>query len=95
VIWVALALQLLSGFVLWMTKPAQYIADTAFVLKSLLVIVGIVLTLSFYKMILREAPSWEKSGTISSRSVKFVAATLLVWCGVIIASRLTAHLGSL
>lgn len=95
VIWAALVLQLFTGFVLWMTKPAQYISDTAFVLKSLLVIVGIVLTRSFYRTILQEAPSWEKSGAISSRSITFVATTLLVWCGVIIASRLTAHLGSL
>jgi hypothetical protein len=27
--------------------------------------------------------------------VKFVAATLLAWCGVLVAGRLTAYLGSL
>ena len=95
VIWVALVLQFLSGFMLWMTKPTQYVADGAFVLKFSLVIVGMILTLSFYRTILREAASWEAKGTISSRGVKFVAATLLVWCSVLVASRLTAHLGSI
>jgi hypothetical protein len=95
VIWVALVLQFLSGFVLWMTKPTQYVADGAFVLKFSLVVVGMILTLSFYRTIMREAASWEATGTISSRGTRFVAATLVVWCGVLVASRLTAHLGSL
>jgi len=95
VIWVALVLQLLSGFLLWMTKPTQYVADGGFVLKFLLVVVGTILTLSFYGTIMREAASWEAKGSASSRGVKFVAATVLVWCGVLVASRLIAHLGAI
>jgi hypothetical protein len=94
-IWVALVLQFLSGFALWMAKPTQYVADGAFVLKSLLVIVGVILTLYFYGTIKREAAAWEAAGAIPSRAVKFVAAALLVWCGVLVTGRLTAHLGSL
>jgi hypothetical protein len=95
VVWVALVLQLLSGFTLWMTKPTRYVADGAFVLKFSLVIVGAILTLYFYRTIKREAAAWEAAGGVSSRGVKFVAATLLVWCGVVVAGRLTAHLGSI
>jgi hypothetical protein len=95
VLWVALVLQFLSGFTLWMTKPTRYVADGAFVLKFSLVIVGVILTLSFYGTIRREAASWEAAGAVSSRGVKFVAATLLVWCGVVVAGRLTAYLGSI
>jgi len=95
VVWVALVLQFLSGFALWMTKPTQYVADVAFVLKFSLVIVGVVLTLYFYGTIKREAASWEAKGAVSSRGLKFVAATTLVWCGVLVAGRLTAYLGSI
>jgi hypothetical protein len=95
VLWVALVLQFLSGFTLWMTKPTQYVADGAFVLKFLLVIVGIVLTWSFSGTIKREAAAWEAAGAVSSRGVKFVAASLLVWCSVLVAGRLTAYLGSI
>jgi hypothetical protein len=95
VIWVALVLQFLSGFILWMTKPTQYVADGAFLLKFSLVIVGMILSLSLYGTITREAASWELNGAVSSRGVKFVAATLLVWCSVLVASRLIAHLGSI
>ena len=95
VIWVAFVLQFISGFALWMAKPTRYVADGAFVLKLSLVIVGIILTLYFYGTMKREAAAWEAAGAIPSRAVKFVAAALLVWCGVLVTGRLTAHLGSL
>ena len=95
VIWAALLLQFLSGFTLWTAKPTRYVTDTAFVLKLLLVIVGIILTLYLYRTIKREAATWEAAGSLSSLGVKFVAANLLVWCGVVVAGRLTAYLGPL
>jgi hypothetical protein len=95
VVWVALVVQVLTGIALWMTKPTRYVADTAFALKFSLVIVGIVLTLYFYAAMKREAASWDAAGTAPPRGIKFAAASLVVWCGVIVAARLTAHLGSL
>lgn len=96
IIWAALALQLVSGFILWMTKPSQYLADVAFLLKVLLVVVGTVLTLSLSGTVTREAPSWDaKGGAIPSPAVTFVTATLVVWCAALIVARLTAYLGSL
>jgi len=94
VIWIAFVLQLLSGFALWATKPTQYVADLAFTLKILFVVVGAVLTLSLQGAVRREATAWEATG-VSSRALKFVAATMLVWCGVLVTGRLTAYLGSL
>ena len=95
VIWVAFVLQFLSGFTLWMTKPSRYVSDGAFLLKFSFVIIGIVLTVYFYGIITREAGSWDAKGRVSSRGVKFVAGTLIVWCCVLVAGRLTAYLGSL
>jgi hypothetical protein len=95
VIWVAVALQFLSGLVLWMAKPTRYVADTAFVLKFLLVVVGIILTAYFAGTIRREAAAWEAAGAVSSRGSKFVAAVLLVWCSVLVLGRMTAYLGSI
>jgi hypothetical protein len=95
VIWAAIALQIVSGFALWMAKPTQYAADVAFLLKVALIALGIVLTLYFQRTIGREADTWEASGAAPSRATRFVAAALLVWCAVLITGRLTAHLGSL
>ena len=94
VFWAAIVLQFLSGIPLWMTKPTRYVADTAFLLKFLFVIIGIILTLYLYGLIKREAASWDAAGAVSSRGIKFIAPSLLVWCVVLVAGRLTAYLGS-
>lgn len=94
VIWAALLLQFLSGFTLWMAKPTRYVADGAFMLKFSLIVVGIILTLQFYRTINLEAATWEAHGAVSARGVRFVAAALLVWGSVLVAGRLTGYLGS-
>ena len=94
-IWGAFAVQFLSGFALWSTKPTRYVADVAFMLKFLLFIVGFTLTLYLYGIMKREAASWDAAGAVSPGGFKLVAPSLLVWCGVLIAGRLTAHLGAL
>lgn len=93
VVWAALVLQLLSGFALWMAKPTRYVADGAFVLKLALIVVGIILTLHLYRTMKREAPAWDAAGAIPATGTRFVAANLLVWCGVLVMGRLTAYLG--
>jgi hypothetical protein len=94
-IWFAIVLQVLSGFTLWMTKPAQYLSAGMFLFKISFVIIGIITTAFFQGTIRREAPAWEKTGTVSSRGVKFVTAAVLIWMAVNIAGRLTAYLTSL
>jgi hypothetical protein len=94
VIWIGFVLQLLTGFLLWITKPTQYVSDVAFALKMLFVVLGALLVRYFQGAIRREAAAWEASG-VSSRAAQFVAATMLVWCGVLVTGRLTAYLGSL
>ena len=95
VIWAAFAVQVVSGFVLWTAKPTRYVADGAFVLKALLVIVGVVLTIRFYGIVKRDAASWDANGAASSRVVRLAAAALIVWCTVVITGRLTGYLGAI
>jgi hypothetical protein len=94
-VWIAVAFQIISGLTLWMTKPAQYLADGMFEIKFALVIIAIVVTWYFHNTLKREAAAWEAAGTVSSRGLKFVAATCLLWAAVVIGGRLTAYLGSL
>jgi hypothetical protein len=94
-LWIALLAQLLSGLTLWMTKPGKYLADFIFDTKMVLVIIGVVFTWYFQVILAREAAGWEKSGTVSSRGVQFVAATALLWAAVTIGGRLTAYLSTL
>jgi hypothetical protein len=95
VVWVAVALQLISGFTLWITKPTQYVADLAFMLKMLLVLGGALLTLRVGRILRQEAAAWDAAGDASARGRRAATATLLVWCGVLVLGRFTAYLGPL
>ena len=95
VMWIAVVFQALSGFSLWMTKPTKYVTDGAFVAKFSFVILGIVVIWIFQYTFKREAANWEAAGTVSSRGIKLVGASFLVWSAVLIAGRLTAYLGAL
>ncbi len=95
VVWVAVVLQFLSGFTLWMTKPSKYVTDGAFLIKFSLVCTGLVVTWFYFNTMRRESPEWEAKGVISQRGYRFVAATVVWWAAVLVAGRLTAYLGQL
>ena len=94
-IWIAFVAQVVSGTTLWMTKPDKYLAAGMFEAKLSFVILGAILTYYFQNILKREAAAWQAAGTVSSRGVKYVAATALAWAGVLTTGRLTAYLGSL
>jgi hypothetical protein len=95
VVWVAVFLQVCSGFTLWMTKPSKYVTDGAFLIKFTLVCIGVLVTWFYFSTLRRESPEWEAKGAISQRGYRFVAATMALWAGVLVAGRLTAYLGQL
>jgi hypothetical protein len=94
-IWVAYFFQAVSGFTLWMTKPDRYLKDGMFEVKFTLVVVAGIVMVIFSLILRREAADWDASGKVSPRGRKYVIASFLLWCGVTIAGRLTAYLGSL
>jgi hypothetical protein len=95
IVWIGVVCQVISGFTLWMTKPAQYLADGMFEIKFTFVVIAAVAMGYFHKTMKREAAAWEAAGTVSPRGVRIVAATCVLWAAVTIGGRLTAYLGSL
>ena len=94
-IWIAVLFQAISGFTLWVTKPAQYLGDVMFDTKFALVIIASVAMAYFHVTYKREVAKWEAAGTVTSRGVKIAAATCFLWAAVTVGGRLTAYLGSL
>jgi hypothetical protein len=94
-IWIAVLFQAISGFTLWVTKPAQYLGDVMFDTKFTLVIVASIAMVYFHVTYNREVATWQAAGTVTSKGVKVAAATCLLWAAVTIGGRLTAYLGSL
>jgi hypothetical protein len=94
-IWIAVAFQVVSGFTLWMSKPLQYLADGMFEVKFALVIIACIVMAYFQGTMRREAAAWDASGKVSTRGMRLVSASCLLWAAVVIGGRLTAYLGSL
>jgi hypothetical protein len=95
VIWFGVLIQVLSGFSLWMTKPARYTGDSMFDTKFTLVIVGIIVTIFFERVFRREAANWQAAGAVSSRGLKWAGIAAVAWAAVLVGGRLTAYLGQL
>jgi hypothetical protein len=94
-IWIAVLLQAISGFTLWVTKPAQYLGDVMFDTKFSLVIIATIVMVYWHITYRREVASWEAAGSVSARGLNVTALTCLLWAAVTIGGRLTAYLGSL
>ena len=94
-VWVAVTFQIMSGVTLWMTKPAQYLADVMFEVKLILLLVAIVVTWQLQRSMAQEAAAWQVKGAATSHGHKLAIAACLLWAAVIVGGRLTAYLGSL
>jgi len=94
-IWVALVVQVASGLTLWITKPAQYLADGMFLVKMFFLAASIVVTVIFNRIVRSEAPGWDVGGKATPTGARLAAATCILWAAVTVGGRLTAYLGSL
>ena len=94
-VWVAVAFQIMSGVTLWMTKPAQYLADGMFEVKLILLLIAVVVTWQFHRSMAQEAAAWQVKARASPRGRRLAIAACLLWAAVTIGGRLTAYLGSL
>ena len=94
-IWIGVVVQALSGFSLFLTKPARYLGDGLFQWKLGLVVAGIAATLYLQIILKREAEGWQETNSVSANGIRFATAAALFWAGVLIMGRLTAYVGQL
>jgi hypothetical protein len=96
IIWIAVVIQVWSGFSLWMTKPTRYMNDGMFQSKFSLVVISVIVTIIFQIVFWQNSAKWKDPKATPSQGIKvFVVVTTLLWAGVLVAGRLTAYLGSL
>ena len=95
IIWFAIVCQVVSGVTLWMTKPAQYLADGMFEIKFTFVVLATIMLAFFQVTFKREAAAWDAAGKVSPRGKRFVTVSCILWACVLTGGRLTAYLGSL
>ena len=79
--WVGLALNFLSGFVMFAGIAASYLPDPTFHLKMWVVLAAVV----FGIIVQWKVPGWDKSPTMPISAKLIATASLLLWVGAILA----------
>ena len=90
--WIGVAVNVFTGFSLFMSNATNYIVDITFGIKMIFVVSGIATIWYTQKVIKRDAAAWEATGTVSSIGVKLTIGSFVVWTCAMIAGRLTAYL---
>lgn len=91
-IWVALVVLLITGAVLAIAEPVRSLANPAFQLKMLMLLVVIALTMFLQRAIRRDVAFWELSPQRRLTAKLTAVVSLLLWLGIIFAGRWIAYM---
>lgn len=92
-VWAGLALNAVSGVLMFMSDGPRLVVNWIFQAKILLIVAGLVLASILQRRIAHNLSAWD-AGQAVSRAARFLAvASLLVWYAAIVAGRVTAFLG--
>ena len=80
-VWTALALALLSGFIMFTTGAGDYYADTVFRVKMSVILVAILFTV----VVRRNAANWDRPAANHALHKLAAIASLIFWIGAILA----------
>ena len=89
--WIGIALNIFSGFSLFMTQASVYVTSPPFLIKITAIIVGIVLLVITQKTMGRELATWESSG-VSSQGRNLAIGSIALWVLAVVTGRLIAYL---
>jgi hypothetical protein len=90
--WVALALNLFTGFSLFMSNATNYMADMTFIAKMLLVIIASLATWQLQKALKQNGEAWDSAGAISATGLRLAMASLVLYSFTVVVARLIAYL---
>lgn len=89
--WIGIALNIFSGFSLFMTQASFYVTSPPFLVKITAIILGIVALVITQKALTREMSAWSASG-VSSKGRNLAIASLALWTLAVVTGRLIAYL---
>ena len=89
--WIGIALNIFSGFSLFMTQASFYVTSPPFLVKITAIILGIVALVITQKTLTRETSSWGATG-VSSKGRNLAIASLALWTLAVVTGRLIAYL---
>jgi hypothetical protein len=91
--WIGIALNIFSGFSLFMTQASYYVTSGPFLIKIGAIILGIINLALLQKILKRDAPKWEAAGgAVASDGRYFAMGSLALWTVAVVTGRLIAYL---
>ena len=79
-VWISLAVNLLSGFIMFAGDATDYLPEWAFQLKLFVVLLAIALSIAVHKYI----PGAERSPVVPASAKLLAALSILLWIGAIL-----------
>ncbi len=90
--WIGIALNIFSGFSLFMAQATFYVTNFPFLTKISFVILGIANVYYTQKVLRREAAVWDTSDAVPQISVVLAGTSLIFWVLAVVGGRLIAYL---
>lgn len=92
IVWIAFALNFLSGFTLFAIGAQAFFDSPTFRIKMLCVLLGAITSVFLFNMTFRDDAAWSRTGSAPAATKAVAALALAFWSGAILAGRLTAYL---
>lgn len=89
--WLGIAINIVSGFSLFMTQASVYVTSIPFLVKITAIGLGIVGLVFTQKVLDRELANWEANG-VSKQGRNLAIASLALWTLAVVTGRLIAYL---
>ena len=90
--WIGIALNIFSGFSLFMAQATFYITNFPFLTKISFIILGIANVHYTQKVLRREAAVWDTSDAVPQISIVLAGTSLIFWVLAVVGGRLIAYL---
>ena len=90
--WIGVALNLFSGFSLFMAQATFYVTNFPFLVKILFIVLGIANLHYAQKVLKREAADWDAADAVPQMSLILGGSALACWILAVVGGRLIAYL---
>jgi len=90
-VWIALVVAAITGSLLLIAEPVRSLTTWEFQSKMGMLLVVIVITVSFQKMIAARAPAWDSASALPALPKVAAVASIALWLLIILAGRWIAY----
>jgi hypothetical protein len=89
--WAGLALNTVTGLMIFPTQATTYVENVAFVTKMLCVVLGAVTVFLTQRTLARDAGAWEAAGEVGANGRNLAIASVVFWVMAVATGRFIAY----